>query len=190
MFFQKYISLNDVVLDIATGYGEFINSIHCKEKIACDINPDSKNYVAHDVKFLLSSSTKMPIKRNSVNKIFISNFFEHLTHQEILQSIHEFYRILKPHGRVLVLQPNIRFCHKDYWMFFDHITPIDDRGLTEAFSIYNFKQIYIIEKFLPYTTKSVLPKSTFLLRLYLYFPFLWQLFGKQSFLIYEKNKIS
>jgi len=33
-FFQSYISPNSVVLDIGAGYGEFINHIQAKEKIA------------------------------------------------------------------------------------------------------------------------------------------------------------
>lgn len=186
-FFQGFVSQDDTVLNVATGYGEFINHIHCKKKIACDINPDSKSYVNKDVVFLLGSSVKIALKNNSVDKVFTSNFFEHICREEILQTLHELYRILKPGGKVLVLQPNVRFCYKDYWMFFDHITPIDDRGLTEAFALAQFKPAYKIEKFLPYTTKSVLPKHPFFISLYLHFPFLWQIIGKQSFLVFIKK---
>jgi ubiquinone/menaquinone biosynthesis C-methylase UbiE len=185
-FFQQFIDKNDCVLDVATGYGEFINNINCKKKIALDINPDSKKYINSNVYFLLGSSTKIKLKNNSVDKIFVSNFFEHITREEILKTILEFHRILKPKGKILILQPNIRFCYKDYWMFFDHITPIDDRALEEAFSYSNFKLISKIEKFLPYTTKSSLPQHQFLLQLYLSFRPLWWIFGKQSFLIFKK----
>ncbi|SRR5260221_1990580 len=186
-FLQKFISPQDVVLDLPTGYGEFINNIHCKKKIATDINPDSKKFVKSNVTFLLGRSTKISLKNSTVDKIFISNFFEHITHEEITKTIKECYRILKSSGQVIVLQPNIRFCSKDYWMFFDHITPIDDRGLTEAFEIARLRQIYKIEKFLPFTTKSAVPQHPLLIRLYLLFPFLWVLMGKQSFLIFEKQ---
>ncbi len=185
-FFQKYINTQDIVLDVATGYGEFINNISCKKKLACDINPDSKKYLDNNVQFLKSSSSKIPLKNNSVDKIFISNFFEHITREEILSTIHELHRLLKPGGNVLVLQPNIRYCAKDYWMFFDHITPIDDRALTEVFSMNGFALQKKIERFLPFTTKSKFPKSPFFVKVYLSLPFLWRIFGKQSFLVYEK----
>lgn len=185
-FLQKFITPRDIVLDIATGYGEFINNISCKQKIATDINPESKKYLKKNVKFLLGSSVKIVLKNSYVDKIFISNFFEHITREDILRTIQECYRILKIGGQVLVLQPNIRFSYRDYWRFFDHRTPIDDRGLTEAFQLAKFKQVYRIEKFLPYTTKTSLPKLSILLRVYLLFPFLWVLMGKQSFLIFEK----
>ncbi|HVA96941.1 MAG TPA: methyltransferase domain-containing protein [Candidatus Acidoferrales bacterium] len=186
-FFQQFIFTNDIVLDVATGYGEFINNITCKKKFALDINPDSKKYMQSTVTFLLCPSTKIKLKEKSVDKIFLSNFFEHITREEILQTITEFHRILKPSGKILILQPNIRFCSKDYWMFFDHITPIDDRALEEAFSYAGFKTDLRIERFLPFTTKSAMPQHPFFVHLYLSLKPAWRIFGKQSFLIFEKT---
>lgn len=185
-FFQRYIDKNDTVLDIPCGYCEFINSIRCRKKIAVDLNPDAKKYKAKDVQFIQASSTKIPLSNNSVDIIFISNFFEHLTREDSKKTIKECYRILKNHGRILILQPNIRFCSKDYWMFFDHITPIDDRALEEVFALYKFRLQEKILKFLPFSTKSALPKHTIFIKTYLALPFLWRIFGKQSFLVFTK----
>jgi ubiquinone/menaquinone biosynthesis C-methylase UbiE len=186
-FFQQYINKNDIVLDAGCGYGEFINNIICGKKIAVDLNSDTKKYLNKDVKYYHGSTTKMPfIKKNSIDKIFVSNFFEHLEKKDITKTIKEFRRILKDEGEVLVLQPNIRFCHKDYWMFFDHITALDDRVLEEVFSSQGFKLKKIVLKFLPFTMKSILPKLPIFVKLYLKLPFFWQILGKQSFLIFEK----
>ena len=46
----------------------------------------------------------------------------------------------------MVLQPNIRFCAKDYWMFFDHVTPIDDRAFVEGLEINGFEILEVIEQ--------------------------------------------
>lgn len=186
-FFQQYIRKDDVVLDVGCGYGEFINNIVCGKKLAVDLNRSVKKYLNKDIKFFLESSTKMSnIRDKSIDKIFVSNFFEHLKKEDIVKTIKEFKRVLKSRGEVLILQPNIRFCAKDYWMFFDHITALDDRVLEEVFSSKGFKLKKIILKFLPFTMKSVLPKLPIFVKLYLKFPFLWQIFGKQSFLIFEK----
>jgi len=186
-FFQKFIKSADVVLDIGCGYGEFINNIVCGKKIAVDLNPEAKKHLSRDVKYYLGSSTKMPfIRENSVNKIFVSNFFEHLERKNIEATVIEMERVLKNRGEVLILQPNVRFCAKDYWMFFDHLTPIDDRALEELFFSHGFRLKKRILKFLPYTTKSKLPKSSILIKIYLKLPILWKIFGKQSFLIFEK----
>ena len=54
-FFQKFIDKNSVVLDIAAGYCEFINNIEAKEKIAFDLNPDSRKFASAEVKFVNDS---------------------------------------------------------------------------------------------------------------------------------------
>jgi len=186
-FFQKYIKKDDVVLDVGCGYGEFINNINCRKKLAIDINPDVKKYLNKNVIFHNEPSAKLSsIKSNSINKIFVSNFFEHLDKKDITATIGEFKRVLKKGGLALVLQPNIRLLLQDYWMFFDHVTPIDDRALEEVFNLYDFELIKKILRFLPYTTKSNFPKSAFFVSLYLKIPLLWSIFGKQSFLIFQK----
>lgn len=187
-FFQKYISKDDIVLDIPCGYSEFINTVQCKKKYAADINPDAKKYVGKDVTFLLNNSTKLSLKKNSVNKIFISNFFEHLSHDDIEKTIAECKRVLKPGGQVLILQPNIRFSYKDYWMFFDHITPIDDRALEEVFALTGFSLKKRVLRFVPFTTQSRYPAKAFLVKIYIRVPLLWHIFGKQTFLIFQKEK--
>jgi len=82
----------------------------------------------------------------------------------------------------LVLHPNIRFCGNAYWCFFDHITPLDVKSLGEILSVCGFEIVESRPRFLPYTTKSALPKSLFLIALYLKMPFVQGIFGQQSFL--------
>ena len=184
-FFQNYINKNSTVLDVPCGYGVFINNIVCKDKYAVDINNNCKEYLPKNVKFLLGSSTKLKLKDKSIDAIFVSNFFEHISRDDIVRTIKEFRRILRPDGRVLILQPNIRFAAKDYWMFFDHITPVDDRALIEIFTALDFSLVHNIERFLPFTMQSKFPKPAFLIRLYLQFSFLWPFFGKQSLLFFK-----
>lgn len=122
-FFQKYIPENAIVLEIGAGYCEFINNIKAKKKIALDLNPDIKRF-GDDVEAVIASSTDMKQTKNeSIDVVFANNFFEHLSRGDIIKTIREVYRVLKRGGKFLILQPNIRFCFRDYWMFFDHITP-------------------------------------------------------------------
>ncbi len=185
-FFQQYVKDDDVVLDLPSGYAEFINSIKCKKKYAIDINPDSAKMVSKDVKFYLASSTALPLKAKSVDKVFISNFFEHLTRDDISATIEELRRVLKPGGQVLVLQPNIRFAYRNYWMFFDHITPIDDRALDEIFQIKGFTPKAKILKFLPFTSSGKTPAKRWMVYLYLKVRPIWYVMGRQTFAIYER----
>jgi SAM-dependent methyltransferase len=186
-FFQKYVPTDSSILEIGAGYCEFINTIKAKKKMALDVNPDIRLHAQKDVQIIIGKSTCMEdIQTGSVDRVFANNFFEHLTKPDIIQTLHEVYRVLKPDGEILVLQPNIRYCSKDYWMFFDHITPLDDRSIVEALEISGFSVKECISRFLPYTTKSRLPKSLMGLRLYLKFPALWKLFGAQAFICAKK----
>lgn len=182
-FFQKYIPENAIVLEIGAGYCEFINNIKAKKKIALDLNPDIKKFAGDDIEIVISSSTDMKeIEKESIDVVFANNFFEHLSKEDIVKTIREVNRVLKRERKFLILQPNIRFCFKDYWMFFDHITPLDDRSLSEVLEINGFKVVECKPKFLPYTTKSTLPKSILLLKLYLKLPPFHYIFGKQAFI--------
>jgi ubiquinone/menaquinone biosynthesis C-methylase UbiE len=182
-FFQKYISEGDTVLDVAGGYCVFINNIKCFKKIVVDLNEDVRSFAKEDVNTVVAASMDMKqIADNSVDVVFVSNFFEHLTRADIEKTLGEIKRVLKPGGRFLNLFPNIRYCYKDYWMFFDHITPLDDRAMAEALEISGFKIVECRPKFLPFTIKSAYPKSIVLLKIYLRSIILQKLFGKQAFI--------
>lgn len=181
-FFQAYIDPGATVLEVGAGHCEFINNVIAGRKIAVDINPQTPHHAAPDVTVIRSSSTNLGgVADHSVDVVFASNFFEHLSRPDILATLREMKRLLRGSGRILILQPNIRYCYRDYWMFFDHVTPLDDRSLTEALENSGFVIERLIRRFLPFTTKGRLPQSLALLRIYVSVPLLWRVFGAQSF---------
>lgn len=187
-FFQAFIPQTATIVELASGHCEFINQIQAARRIALDINPDTAQYAATGVEVLLEKSWDVKsMSSNSVDIIFISNFLEHLSKEKIVVTLREAHRQLKAGGKILILQPNIRYTYRDYWMFFDHITPLDDRALCEVLKICDFRVRQCLPRFLPYTTQSRLPKSLGLVRLYLKLPILWRLFGQQCFIQAEKN---
>ena len=91
--------------------------------------------------------------------------------------------VLKPGGRVIILQPNIRLVGARYWDFIDHSVALTERSLVEAATLSGFSTETLVTRFLPYTTKSRLPQSPFLVRAYLRLAPLWRLFGKQTLFV-------
>ncbi|RKY95915.1 MAG: hypothetical protein DRQ06_02655 [Candidatus Hydrothermota bacterium] len=129
----------------------------------------TKNFAKGSVKVVIASSMNLKeIENGSIDVAFANNFFEHLSKEDVVKTIREVYRVLRC-GGVMILQPNIRFCFKDYWMFFDRITPLDDRSLPEVLDGNRLKVVECKPRFLPYTTKSKLPKSIFYLNFILSF---------------------
>ena len=183
-FFQAWVPRDATVLDLAAGHCEFINNIAAGQRIAVDLNPDVRARAAAGVQtHVLRSDELTGIADGSIDVVFISNFFEHITREIILSTLIEVRRVLKPGGRLLVLQPNVRYCARDYWQFFDHITPVDDRALLEAFAATGFDVLKNIPRFLPYTTKSRLPTASWMVRLYLRVPLAWRVLGAQAFMV-------
>jgi len=187
-FFQQFVPKGAAVLDMAAGYCDFINHIECGQKFALDLNEDTVAFANPDVQVFHSPSTEISfLGDESVDVVFTSNFLEHLRNkEEVLRTFGEVYRILKPGGRFMILQPNIRYCKFDYWDFFDHHVPLTEKSLIEGLEIKSFRVEKVISRFLPFTTKSKLPKHPFLVRLYLMFPLAWRIMGKQSFLVVQK----
>lgn len=187
-FFQQFVPEDGVVLDLGAGYCEFINNIHCKKKYAVDLNDDTPKFANPDVTVVSSYSTELDfLEDDSIDLAFMSNFLEHLkTKKEVLDTFTELRRVLKVGGKIMVLQPNIRYLYMEYWDFFDHHVPLTEKSIAEGLEVSGFKVEKSIARFLPFTTKSKIPKHPLLVRAYLMFPPIWRVMGKQAFVLARK----
>ncbi|MFP3041968.1 hypothetical protein LQZ19_09115 [Treponema primitia] len=189
-FFQRFIPEESCVLDIAAGNCEFINYIKAHEKIAFDRNSDIYRYADQDVRAINDNFFNMGkyIKKN-IDIIFASNLLEHLDSKEqVLAAIKLCYDYLVYGGKLLILQPNIKYVKGAYWDFIDHKIPLTEKSLIEAGQLCGFSVSYVIARFLPYTTKSRMPQHPLLVFLYLKIPFIRLLLGQQSFVVLEKQQ--
>jgi SAM-dependent methyltransferase len=188
-FLQRYIRATDVVLDLGAGFGEFLRHISCARKIAVDIEYLSGRAMPAGTEEVFVSSDRLStrVESDSVDVVFCSNFLEHLPDKEtFLTTLAEIRTVLRPGGRLLILQPNIRLIGGAYWDFVDHHLPLTDRTLVEACESLGFEIVEVIPRFLPYTTRSRLPQSPWLVRLYLAVRPAWWLLGRQTWFVARK----
>ena len=189
-FLQRFIPQDAKILDIASGYCEFINNIEGSEKYAIDLNPDSINFADDSVKVIqediLDIKTNLPM--NHFDIVFISNFLEHLDSKEdVKRVINKSKQYLNEDGKIIILQPNIRYVKGRYWDFFDHKTPLTEKSLIECANILNLKVVKCYKRTLPYTQKSKIPVCRFLIIWYCkLMPISSFFFGAQSLLILKK----
>lgn len=187
-FLQRYVPADGRVVDIACDQGYFIRHIQAGERWATDIR-DVASALPADVRFVRASGLELAdVMPNAYFDLaFFSNYLEHLASTEaVLEQLRVAYTLLRPGGRVLILQPNIRLIGGSYWDFIDHQTALTEKSLEEAAMMAGFRTSRIITRFLPYTTKSRLPQHPLLVRAYLAVPAVWWWLGKQTLYLGEK----
>lgn len=190
-YFQQLVRTEDTVLDLGAGYGEFINHVQCGKKYAMDINPDTAHFANANVEVIQQDcSTHWPLSDDSLDIVFTSNFFEHLSDTPALaRTLGEAMRCLKPGGRIIATGPNIKYASGAYWDFIDHHLPLTELSLAEAFTQQGFSIEKCIGKFLPFTMASGPQYPVFFVAMYLRLPFAWRIFGKQFLVIGKKEGI-
>ena len=188
-FFQRYVRPDDHLLDLGAGFCEFINHIRCARKYAVDGNPQIAALAAPDVEAHVGRADRLDwLADQSVDVVFVSNFFEHLPDSAALLAVlGEVRRVLRPSGRLLILQPNIRYAYREYWDFLDHHLALSHVSMVEALALAGFRATEVRPRFLPFSTKSALPQWPILVKLYLRLPLAQRLLGKQMFVVAEPN---
>lgn len=187
-FFQKHVPKDSTILELASGWGEFINHIEADNKFAMDLNPETKNHLTDNIVFLSQDcSTRWQLDDESLDIVFTSNFLEHLpTKESIEHTISETNRCLKEHGKIICLGPNIKYLPGAYWDFWDHCVPITEMSLSELLKMRGFEIDVCIPRFLPYSMSTGSTPPLILVRIYLKFSLIWPIVGKQFLVIAKK----
>jgi ubiquinone/menaquinone biosynthesis C-methylase UbiE len=188
-FLYRYVPTDAAVADIGGGYCEFINAVRCQKKYVVDLNPDVKSYADPDVEIIMSDASEISaLPDASLDVAFASNFFEHLPSKEVLfEVLAEIRRVLKGGGKLLIIQPNIKYAYREYWDFIDHHLPLTENSLGEALIATGYQVAECVPRFLPFSVSSSPSRSIRLLKLYLKMPLAWKLFGKQTFMVGVKR---
>lgn len=187
-YLQKFIDPFDTVVDIACGYGEFLNNISAKRKVAVDLNPDARKFLDSKVEFHQRLATDLgKVIENNADAVFTSNFLEHLPDKHVLDEFLDQVLIaLKPGGKYIILGPNLRYLPGEYWDYYDHHLGLTHLSLCEALQLKGFNVEICIDRFLPYTTQGSLPTHPWLVKAYLKFPLAWRFLGKQFLIVARK----
>ena len=186
-FLQRYIDRTAPVLDIACDRGHFIRWAKGSERWATDIR-DVAAALPADVRFVQASGLDLAsvLPNGHFGSVFMSNYLEHLESSDVvIDQLRVARQLVRPGGRVIVLQPNIRLVGPRYWDFIDHRVALTERSLLEAAERAELRPIDLITRFLPYSTKGRLPSDPRLVRAYLAFRPAWWLLGRQTLFVGE-----
>jgi SAM-dependent methyltransferase len=172
----RYIPAHSRVIDLGAGYCNFINNVVAHERHAVDVFTECPRYAAPGVVTHLKSATDLSfLPEDSFDVAFASNLVEHLTREELILTLRSVRRILRPGGRLILLQPNFKYCSSTYFDDYTHIQIFTDASLLDFLEAYGFKVIQSVPRFLPVNMKSTLrlnlPMLPLIVRAYLSLPF-------------------
>lgn len=186
-FLQRFVDPDAPILDLACDRGHFIRWVGGTERWATDIR-DMRAALPEDVRFVQASGLDLTtvIPNGYFGTVFMSNYLEHLeTSDAVVDQLRVVRQLLRPGGRAIVLQPNIRLVGPRYWDFIDHKVALTERSLLEAAELAQLHTVELVTRFLPYSTKGRLPTDARLVRAYLRFRPAWWLLGRQTLLVAE-----
>lgn len=183
------MNVDGATLDLGAGYCHFINNVRASKKYALDLNEENlRLYADRDVEKLVGTGAELKaLGPASLDTVFASNVYEHFpSREDVASSFAEVRRALKPGGRFVILQPNFAYCAGEYFDFFDHRLAFTHRGMAEGLEMSGFHLRHVVPQFLPYTSKSRLPRAPWMVDLYLKVPLAWRILGAQMLIVAEK----
>jgi hypothetical protein len=155
-YFQKYIDENSRVLELGAGHCDFINNIIAKEKIAIDSWVNFPQFADKQVTtYVIDASQILEKVREKVNTVFASNFFEHLTKEQVEEVLQKLKAIMNIETSTLILlQPNYRLNPGRYFDDYTHVSIWTEVSMSEFLVANGYRIEKIVPKFLPFTIKS------------------------------------
>ena len=171
-YLASWVDPNAGLLDLGAGYGDFSRFAVASGKWALDLNPELIGHWEEDVQPLIQSAlAPLPLASNSLGTVFASNFFEHFTSEDGARILLELRRVLKPGGRLIVVQPNFRLEPRRYFDDYTHKTIYTDEGFGGLLAASGFNVVRSEPRFTPFTMKSRWPKAEWMVDLYLRLPY-------------------
>jgi SAM-dependent methyltransferase len=181
-YLQRFIPPQACVLDLGAGYCSFINHIHAAQKHALDSFPGFVRFAQGDVHTHVGNCDDLRVFPSQYfDTVFASNLLEHLTREAVRDTLCEVRRVLKPSGRVILIQPNFRYCFREYFDDYTHLQVYTHVALSDLLASNDFIVERVDPRFMPFSFRSRLPKWPWLVRLYLRAPF--RLFAKQMLVV-------
>ena len=116
--------------------------------------------------------------------VFASNFLEHFDWPVLEGLVAEILRVLRPGGRLMLVQPNFRLQPGRYFDDYTHRAIFTDVSLSDWLAASGFQVKQVVPKFLPLTVKSRFGGLSFLMPLYLRSP--WRPLAGQMLVVAER----
>ena len=169
----SFIPPDAEVLEIGAGYCDWINHVRAARRVAVDAWPDFARYAADDVEpVVLDVATGLgTFGAGAFDAVLASNILEHFVPDATAAIVGDIFRLLRPGGRLIVVQPNFAYASKHYFDDYTHRAVFTHVSLPALLRSRGFAIDQVQPRFLPYSMRgSRLPIRRWLVQAYLHSP--------------------
>ena len=169
---QKWIPGGADVLELGAGYCDFSNNVVARSRVAMDLRPEFAAFAEPGVRTEVGDCSDLTrFADASFDVVFASNLLEHLDLSANTTLVAHVRRVLRPNGRLVLVQPNYRLRPREYFDDYTHVTVFSDRSLADFVTAQGMRVDHVEGRFLPFTMKSRLSFGHVLVPLYLRLPY-------------------
>jgi SAM-dependent methyltransferase len=170
-YVQRWVDESSPALDLGAGRADFAGGIRASRRIALDLSAELLAEAPSGVDIEIGDITDLSrFADMSIGTVVASNVLEHLDWPELDITCDEILRVLKPGGRVILIQPNFRLKPGTYFDNYTHRSIHTDRSLAGYLAVRGFDVEHVEGRFLPFTMSSRLSFGYKLTPMYLKLP--------------------
>jgi SAM-dependent methyltransferase len=185
-YLSEYVPRDGAVLELGAGYCYFINAVTARRRVAVDLSETVARAAAPGVEAMVGDALAVlrAMPANQFDLVFASNFLEHFDWPVLEGLVAEVLRVLRPGGRLMLVQPNFRLQPGRYFDDYTHRAIFTDVSLSDWLAASGLQVKQVVPKFLPLTVKSRFGGLSFLMPLYLRSP--WRPLAGQMLVVAER----
>lgn len=170
-YLQRWIAADARVLELGAGWCDFANNVAAGEVVAMDLDPTVERAAGSGVTPVVGDCSDLSrFADGAFDVVFASNLLEHLHRDVVSQLVAEARRVLRPGGRLILMQPNFRLNPGRYFDDFTHVAIWTDQSLRDFLTAEGWVVERVQARFLPLTLRSRGAGLTFLVPWYLRSP--------------------
>jgi SAM-dependent methyltransferase len=161
------------VLEIGAGYCDWINHVRAARRVAVDVWPEVSRHAAPGVEAVLldASGGLTPFGEATFDVVLASNLLEHFPPDTAAAVARDVWRVLRPGGRFIIIQPNFRYAWRSYFDDYTHRAVFTDVSIAAMLRAQGFRVDRAQPRFLPYSMQgSRVPITSWLVKAYLLSP--------------------
>lgn len=170
-YLSRWISADDDVLELGAGWCDFSNEVKARSVTALDIDAVVAKAAREGVRAVVGDCSDLSqFADGSFDDVVASNLLEHLERPVTDKLLAEAARILRPGGRLVLIQPNFRLNPNEYFDDYTHVAIFTDRSLRDLLTASGWNVEHVAARFLPLSMRSRGSALTFLVPWYLRSP--------------------